>query len=58
MLHILPVLHRTATNPENLAAEWLVGESGQTIRKPLCHELVKLMDTLVAGDTPLPAMHE
>lgn len=31
-------------------AEWLVGESGRTIRKPLCHELVKLLDALVAGE--------
>lgn len=31
-------------------ADWLVGESGKTVRKPLCHELVRLLDTLVAGN--------
>jgi len=31
-------------------ADWLVGESGRTVRKPLCHELVRLLDTLVAGN--------
>lgn len=31
-----------------LLADWLVGESGRTVRKPLCHELVRLLDTLVA----------
>ena len=35
-------------------AEWLVGESGRTIRKPLCHELVKLLDALVAGEGSSP----
>ncbi len=31
-------------------ADWIVGESGKTVRKPLCHELVRLLDTLVAGN--------
>ncbi|KAL3145629.1 hypothetical protein ABBQ32_003173 [Trebouxia sp. C0010 RCD-2024] len=33
-----------------LLADWLVGESGRTVRKPLCHELVRLIDALVADD--------
>ena len=37
-------------------ADWLVGESGRTIRKPLCHELVKLLDALVAGECPRRAL--
>ncbi len=31
-------------------ADWIVGESGKTVRKPLCHELVRLLDALVAGN--------
>ena len=34
-------------------AEWLVGESGRSVRKPLCHELVRLLDTVVAGCLPI-----
>ncbi|DBB07164.1 TPA: hypothetical protein ACH3X1_011734 [Trebouxia sp. C0004] len=39
-------------NPSQLwlLADWLVGESGRAVRKPLCHELVRLLDTLVADD--------
>ncbi|KAL0045149.1 hypothetical protein WJX82_010101 [Trebouxia sp. C0006] len=33
-----------------LLADWIVGESGKTVRKPLCHELVRLLDTLVADN--------
>lgn len=38
-------------------AEWLVGESGRTVRVPLCHELVKLLDALVAGESLIVPLH-
>ena len=38
-------------NMASVHAEWLVGESGRSVRKPLCHELVRLLDTVVAGLT-------
>ena len=48
-------LHIMLMNMASVHAEWLVGESGRSVRKPLCHELVRLLDTVVAGSLPICA---